>query len=126
MLGVARKGGTDTVSTGHTCDATTVTSAGSSSVFVNGVGVCRVGDAIQIHNILVGQYCVPHTAVINAGSNCVYVDGIAIARDGDSTDLGTLTSGSTNVFAGTGTFQLTTQDGFQIITEDGFIYEGGY
>jgi uncharacterized Zn-binding protein involved in type VI secretion len=126
MPAVARRGGQDTVNTGHTCDATTVTDVGSSNVFVNGYGVCRQGDAIQIHNIKVGQYCVPHTAVINTGSNSVYVNGKPIARNGDSTDLGTLTSGSSNVFAGTGTFLLVTEDGFQIITEDGFIYEGGY
>lgn len=126
MPAVARMSGQDTVSTGHDCDATTVTDVGSPNVFVNGVGACRQGDAIQIHSIKVGQYCVPHSAQINAGSNSVYVNGKPIARNGDFTDAGTLSSGSSNVFAGTGSFSLVTQEGFQLITEDGFIFEGGY
>lgn len=100
MPAVARKSGTDTVATGHLCDTTTTTNAGSSSVFVNGIGACRLGDAIMIHTFPVGQSCVPHTAVINAGSGTVFVDGIAIARLGDSADAGSITSGSSNVFAG--------------------------
>ena len=35
MPAVARKSGTDSISTGHGCDATTVTDQGSSDVFVN-------------------------------------------------------------------------------------------
>lgn len=100
MPGVARKGGTDTVSTGHDCTSTTTTQAGSSTVFVNGIGACRLGDAITVHTIKVGNDCVPHSAVINVGSSTVFVDGIAIARNGDSADSGSLSSGSTTVFAG--------------------------
>lgn len=100
MPAVARKDGIDSVNTGHGCDTTTVTSAGSSNVFVNGTGVCRVGDSIQIHTIPSGASCVPHTAVINAGSSSVFVNGISIARNGDSADMGNISSGSSNVFAG--------------------------
>ena len=103
MPAVARKSGTDSVITGHLCDTTTTTDAGSSSVFVNGIGVCRSGDAITIHTIPVGQSCVAHTAFINAGSSSVFADGFAIARLGDSADAGTITAGptgSSNVFAG--------------------------
>ena len=100
MPGVARKSGTDTVSTGHGCTSTTATDAGSSTVFVDGIGACRLGDTIQIHTTPAGQYCVPHSASINAGSSTVYVDGIAIARQGDSADAGNITSGSSTVFAG--------------------------
>jgi uncharacterized Zn-binding protein involved in type VI secretion len=100
MPAVARKSGTDSVITGHSCDAISSTNAGSSSVFVNGIGACRLGDAIMIHTYPVGQSCVPHTAVINAGSSSVFVDGIAIARLGDSADAGSISSGSSNVFAG--------------------------
>ena len=100
MPAIARKSGTDSIITGHGCDATTTTNVGSSSVFVNGIGACRKGDAIMIHTFPVGQSCIPHTAVINAGSSSVFVDGIAIARLGDSADAGTITTGSSNVYAG--------------------------
>jgi uncharacterized Zn-binding protein involved in type VI secretion len=100
MAAVARKSGTDTVSTGHLCDTTTTTSAGSSTVFVDGIGACRKGDAITIHTTKVGDSCVPHSVSINAGSSSVFVDGIAIARLGDSADSGAITSGSSTVFAG--------------------------
>jgi uncharacterized Zn-binding protein involved in type VI secretion len=100
MSKVARKNGADTVNTGHGCDSTTVTDVGSSSVFVNGIGVCRKGDRIKIHTIPSGSSCVPHTAVINVGSSSVFVNGIAIARLGDSADAGNISSGSNNVFAG--------------------------
>lgn len=100
MPAVARKDGTDSINTGHGCDATTVTQAGSGNVFVNGKGACRKGDAIKIHTILAGTSCVPHSAQINAGSGSVFVNGIPIARKGDSADAGNISSGSGNVFAG--------------------------
>lgn len=100
MAAVARKSGTDTVSTGHLCDATTTTSAGSSTVFVDGIGACREGDVITVHTTKVGDSCVPHSASINVGSSSVFVDGMAIARLGDSADSGAITSGSSTVFAG--------------------------
>jgi uncharacterized Zn-binding protein involved in type VI secretion len=77
-----------------------VTQAGSGNVFVNGEGACRKGDAIRIHNIPVGNSCVPHSAKINAGSGTVFVNGIPVARNGDSADAGNISSGSGNVFAG--------------------------
>lgn len=98
--GVARGSGKDTVSTGHQCDATTTTDVCYSSVFVNGKGVCRLGDAITIHNHKVGNSCVPHTAKITGSSSTVFVDGIAIARDTDSADAGSISSGSTDVYSG--------------------------
>jgi uncharacterized Zn-binding protein involved in type VI secretion len=100
MPAVARKSGTDTVSTGHACDGITTTQAGSSTVFINGIGACRLGDAITVHTVEIGNSCVPHIAVINAGSSTVFVDGIAVARNGDSADAGSISSGSPSVFAG--------------------------
>ena len=44
MPAVARKSGTDSISTGHGCDATTVTDQGSSDVFVNAIGAVRAGN----------------------------------------------------------------------------------
>lgn len=100
MPAVARKDGTDTVNTGHGCNTTTVTEQGSSTVFINGIGACRKGDAIRVHTVPSGKNCVPHTAYINVGSSTVFVNGIAIARTGDSADSGNISSGSNNVFAG--------------------------
>ena len=98
--GIARGSGTDTVSTGHQCDATTTTNQCSTSVFINGKGACRIGDTITIHTHKVGDSCVPHTATITSASSTVFVDGIAIARDGDSADAGSISSGSTDTFSG--------------------------
>jgi len=42
----------------------------------------------------------PHVANVNAGSSTVRVEGLAVARIGDSADLGAMTSGSSNIFAG--------------------------
>lgn len=98
--GIARGSTTDTVNTGHSCDTTTTTNICSSDVFVNGKGTCRVGDAITVHNYPVGNSCVPHTVTISTGSSTVFVNGKAIARDTDSVDSGSISSGSTNTFAG--------------------------
>lgn len=95
MPEVARGTQQDSVSTGHLCDATPTTNVCSTSVFVNGIGACRLGDAVTTHTVKIGSACVPHIAIINAGSSSVFVDGIAIARNGDSAD-----SGSSTVFAG--------------------------
>lgn len=101
MAGVARKDGVDSIDTGHTCDTTSATEKGSSTVFADGTGVCRKGDTIKIHSIEVGGYCVPHIgADITGGSSSVFADGIAIARKGDAADFGSITSGSSSVFAG--------------------------
>lgn len=124
MPAVARGGGQDTVSTGHGCDTVTATQQGSLNVFVNGYGACRIGDALQPHTFLVGNQCIPHIAVINTGSSSVFVNGIGISRLGDSADQGFILTGSSNVFAGTKGFILITQDGFTLITEDEYEYEG--
>ena len=100
MPEVARGTATDSVNTGHGCDATTTTDVCSSNVLVNGIGACRKGDAITTHNTPSGDNCVPHTPAINAGSDTVFVNGIPIARNGDSADSGNISSGSSDVIAG--------------------------
>lgn len=99
MPEVARKDGQDSISTGHGCDATTVTDEGSSRVFVNGYGVVRSGDKTAVHLIPSGPSCVPHTVPLSSFSPNVYADGKNIGRKGDKYNGHTLTSGSTNVFA---------------------------
>jgi len=97
MPAVARIG--DSIATGHGCDGTTTLTGPSSNVFANNIGIERQGDPTVVHR-LTGRNCsVTHTAVINAGSGNVFVNNKAIGRVGDSADAGSITSGSSNVFA---------------------------
>jgi len=100
MPAVSRKSGTDSISTGHGCDATTVTDQGSSDVIVNGIGAVRAGDLCQVHLIPSGSSCVPHTVPLTSFSSTVFVNGKGVGRQGDQYSGHTLTSGSGNVFAG--------------------------
>ena len=101
MPGIARGDNVDTVSTNHGCDPTTTCEGNSGSVFVEGIGVHRRGDATALHTILVGVSCVPHTAPIAVGSTSVFANGKGIARKGDAY-IGTeaVKTGSFRVFAG--------------------------
>jgi uncharacterized Zn-binding protein involved in type VI secretion len=97
MPAIARIG--DSISTGHGCDGTTTLTGPSGDVFVEGLGVERQGDPTVVHR-LTGTGCsVTHTAVVNSGSGTVFVNGKPIARVGDSADAGSITSGSSTVFA---------------------------
>ena len=100
MPAVSRKSGTDSISTGHDCDATTVTDQGSSDVIVNSIGAVRAGDLCQVHLIKVGNSCVPHTVPLTSFSGSVFVNGKGVGRLGDEYSGHTVTSGSGNVFAG--------------------------
>jgi uncharacterized Zn-binding protein involved in type VI secretion len=100
MPAVARKSGTDTVSTGHGCDTTTVTDQGSSDVNVNSIGAVRAGDLCKVHLIPAGSSCVPHTVPLTSFSSTVFVNSKGIGRLGDAYSGHTVTSGSGNVFAG--------------------------
>ena len=109
MPGVAGKG--DTITTGHLCDTTSTIGEGSINVKVNGKPVAFKGAAISPHTIESQRgiqppgppsnpsTCIPHTTSVKAGSGTVKVNGIPIARKGDSADEGSITGGSTNVFA---------------------------
>lgn len=98
MPAVARIG--DSIATGHGCDGTTTLTGPSGNVFANNLGIERQGDPTVVH-ALTGRGCsVTHTAAINVGSATVYVNNIPIARVGDSADAGSITSGSSTVFAG--------------------------
>jgi len=100
MPAVARKGGEDSVSTGHGCDAITATDQGSSSVFVNSIGVVRAQDLCKVHLVLQGDVCVPHTVPLDTYSGSVFVDSKGVGRKDDAYSGHTITSGSGNVFAG--------------------------
>lgn len=100
MPAVARKNGTDSIATNHGCDATTVTDQGSSDVFVNGIGAVRAKDLCQVHLVLSGDSCVPHTVPLSSNSSTVFVNGKGVGRKGDFYNGHELTSGSGDVFAG--------------------------
>lgn len=99
MPAVARKDGADIISTGHGCDATTVTNEGSSNVFVNTIGVVRYGDLEQIHLVPAGD-CVPHVLTLSSCSQTVYVNGLGAGRLGDVYGGEVLITGSETVFFG--------------------------
>jgi uncharacterized Zn-binding protein involved in type VI secretion len=100
MPAVARKSGTDTISTNHGCTGTTTTNQGSSDVCVNGIGVVREGDLNTTHSYT-GRGCsVSHAVPLSAASSSVFVNGKALGRVGDSYSGETISSGSANVFAG--------------------------
>ena len=98
MPGVCRE--KDSTTTGHLCDIITKVTGSSGNVKCNGKGVERKGDPTITHEILQGIVCVPHLSNIKSGSSSVFVNGKAIARITDACDLGAITGGSGNVFAG--------------------------
>jgi hypothetical protein len=94
--GIARIGDTDT---GHGTYTPDTVKAGSSDVFVNGIGAARTGDAHGQHVNTVEPYDV-HPAVCGAGSGTVKVNGKSVFRIGDPVDSATQAAGSANVLAG--------------------------
>jgi uncharacterized Zn-binding protein involved in type VI secretion len=82
-------------------------SAGSQTVFVNGKGVVRQGDAMAAHPD--GNPCtsspVNHSPTLSSFSGKVFANGVAMGRVGDVYNSDghfshTVASGSSNVFAG--------------------------
>lgn len=75
----------------RTCDQ------GSTDVFINGLGVNRVGDRWIEH--CDSNSC--HESVLATGSSTVFVNGIAVGRVGDSIACGSVVAqGSSNTFFG--------------------------
>lgn len=101
MAGIARDG--DEFTTGHACTATStlIGQTGiSANVYVNSLAVVCMGDPTAVHTIGTPPACIPHSSTVIGGSSTVFVGGKAIARIGDSVDSGTITEGSSDVFAG--------------------------
>tara|TARA_Y100001937_G_C6958370_1_gene257783 strand:- start:18 stop:308 length:291 start_codon:yes stop_codon:yes gene_type:complete len=74
--------------------------AGSSNVFVNGIGVSRQGDNNTTH-LLPGAPCPAHSAPIASGSSTVKINGQGCGRVGDGiSGCTSVAAGSPNVFAG--------------------------
>ena len=76
--------------------------AGSSNVFVNGIGVSRQGDNITGHKLQPNiPPCPSHSAPIASGSSTVFVNGKGCGRVGDGiSGCTSVAAGSSNVFAG--------------------------
>lgn len=100
MPAIARGSGADSVSTNHGCDSTTVTDECSTNVFVNSKGAVRKGDNTASHLILSGLICISHKVPLTTYSSSVFVNGKGIGRKGDSYSGETISSGSSNCFAG--------------------------
>ena len=71
---------------------------GSTSVFINGFGAVRLGDAPTPHPTI---GCVPDPSLLTTGSSSVFINGFPAGRIGDLYTLDNIIiSGSTNVFIG--------------------------
>jgi uncharacterized Zn-binding protein involved in type VI secretion len=99
MPAVARKSGVDSVATNHGCDGSTVTAAGSGDVFVNNIGVVRLGDNNQTHRVGGRRCSSQHSVPLSSASPNVFANNRAIGRVGDGYGGETISSGSGNVFA---------------------------
>jgi len=83
----------DGVLTGHGCDGTTtLASPSQSTVYVEGILACRLGDNTVSHEITSGITCVPHTASIAGSSGSVYIEAALAARVNDACDANKINS----------------------------------
>lgn len=99
MPAVSREG--DSLTTGHGCVSTTVLDTpDQNTVFANGILVARIDDPTVSHPF--PPTCSNHVSTVKQGSFTVFAAGKKIARVGDKADAGKITSGSPNVFAGSG------------------------
>ena len=100
MPAVSRVG--DSLSTGHACVGTTTIASSNTdgTVKANGINIIVIGAPTVSHPAPPNPPCPNHVRFLNAGSGTVRVNSIAVGRIGDSADLGAMTSGSGNVFAG--------------------------
>ena len=102
MPEIARGSGTDSVSTGHGCTATTSTAACSGNVFANSIGIVRNGDAVASHTYPVGKGCVPHAPTLDTSyAPKVFINSKEAAYKGSKYGGShTITSGYSKVFVG--------------------------
>lgn len=83
--------------TGHGCFGQRPNDEASPNVFVNGIGVHRVGDHWVSH--CCGPVC--HDSNMATGSSTVFINGKAAARIGDMVACGSASAqGSPNTFFG--------------------------
>jgi len=100
MPAIARGNSADTVNTNHGCDTTTTTDACSSTVFVNGKGIVRFGDAVKSHDYPAPP-CTPHAPTMDTlCSSTVFVNGKKVAY------LGSKYGGNHNITSGSPTVNV--------------------
>lgn len=86
---ICRGQGTAQVATDHAnppkckVPSTQTSDESSANVFVEGVGVVRLGDTMNPHSTPT-QNCAPHTPPLDSASPNVFANGIAIGRVGDT------------------------------------------
>lgn len=94
MAAVTRLGD---ICSGHGCWPPRNNDSASDDVFVNGLGVHRLGDHWVVH--CCDGSC--HDGVAASGSNSVFVNGIPAVRIGDAVSCGSVSAqGSPNTFFG--------------------------
>lgn len=77
--------------TGHGNHPSTVVTAGSPTVKIDGLPAARVGDPLAPHD---------HNRAISSGSSSVFIDGKPAARTGDSISCGGVLIGGGSVSIG--------------------------
>ena len=87
--------------TGHGPYLPRASTGGSGDVFVNNIGVNRVGDTWAPHNgVPTGQHS-GETGITDSGSATVFVNNKPLARIGDNVDgADQIAGGSSDTFAG--------------------------
>ena len=75
----------------------TVITAGSSTVFIDGLPAARMGDPLTPHS---KPKHPPHPRKIASGSSTVFIYGLPAARTGDAVDCGGVVLGSGTVSIG--------------------------
>lgn len=95
MSGISRLGDLDT---GHGSWPPRPSVTASSSVFIDGIPACRMGDQMDVHCNSLPE-C--HRGTIASGSGSVYSDGLPIARIGDPVSCGgSMAGGSSSTLSG--------------------------
>ena len=112
MPAIARKAAVDLVASpdgtpgtpcdvGVRCDSPSIqaTAAGSSDVFIEGIGVVREGDPMLAHPY-VPCGCPSHAPGLSTFSSRVYANGLRIGRLGDEYSAHVIITGASTVFDG--------------------------
>jgi uncharacterized Zn-binding protein involved in type VI secretion len=101
MPAIARANGIDSVNINHaTCQGSTVTDEGSSTVFVNGHPVVLEGNAVESHTFS-PPVCPSHNPGLTTFSGTVAFEGKRVGRVGDQYGCGaSIATGSPNVIVG--------------------------
>lgn len=91
----------DKIATGHPCTAIApIQGTLQTKVRIGGKLVAVDQDAVQVHTVLAGKSCIPHSVVVNATTSKVFIGGRAVCRIGDPSDSAGIITGSGKVMIG--------------------------